>query len=117
MVDIIPYVKNLLTPLNAQIEQSYRDTHVTFPLIVIQVIGDSAETARDGAEAYTRMTLQVDAYTLDKDDTYALAKSINNILTPNGFRRTNGFPATEGELERYQMTYSVGVDYQNKTNL
>ena len=117
MVDLIPYVKNLLTPLNAQIEQSYRDTHVTFPLIVLQVISDAATTSRSGTEIVTSFIVQVDVYTTDKDDSYSLAAQIDAILTPNGFKRSNAFPVTEGELERYQMTYSVNLGWNNETIL
>lgn len=117
MVDIVKHTATVLSSLNAQIEQSYSDTNVTFPLIVIQVISDIGETARDGAEVVTRLAVQIDAYTLDKDDTFNLSAEIDRLLTPCGYKRTNAFPVNEGEIERYQMTYTVNVDYQNKTIL
>lgn len=117
MRDIIPYIATLLSGLDAQIEQSYSDTSVELPLIVLQVISDAATTSRSGTEIVTSFVVQVDVYTTDKDDSYSLAAQIDAILTPNGFRRSNAFPVTEGELERYQMTYSVYVGWNNETIL
>lgn len=112
MIDILPHIATLLAPLNAQIEQSYRDTDVTFPLICINNIANAAQ-ATGNVEYFTRLTVQVDAYTLDKDDTFTLASHIDEILTANGFRRSNAFPVKEGELERYQMTFSCNIDYSH----
>ena len=109
MIDIVKHVAELLAPLDAQIELSYRDTSITLPLIVLSVISDTAET-NGCMEYFTRLTVQIDAYTLDKDDTYALADDIDDIMTANGFTRSNAFPLTEGELERYQMTYKCNID-------
>ena len=109
MIDIVKHVAELLAPLDAQIELSYRDTSVTLPLIVLSVISDVAET-NGCMEYFTRQTVQIDAYTLDKDETYALADDIDDIMTTTGFTRSNAFPLTEGELERYQMTYKCNID-------
>lgn len=117
MTDIISFAASLLTGLDAQIEQSFSDTSVTLPLIVLQVISDTATTSRSGTEVMTALMVQVDVYTLDKDSTFDLAAQVDALLTPNGFRRSNAFPVTEGELERYQMTYSVNLGWNNETIL
>ena len=109
MVDIIPHIKELLQPLNAQIEQAFPDTTVTVPLITLRVISDIATTNKC-VEVFTRLVVQIDAYTHDKDETFALYQSINEIMTENGFTRNNAFPLPEGAFERYQMTYSCGID-------
>ena len=112
MIDILPHVAGLLSSLNAQIELSYRDTNITFPLICLANITNTAQTTGN-TEYFTRLTVQVDAYTLDKDDTFTLASSIDDILTANGFTRQNAFAVTEGEIERYQMTYSCNIDFSH----
>ena len=112
MIDILPHIAGLLSELNAQIELAYRDTNVTFPLIVLTNITNSAQTT-GCVEYWTRLTVQVDAYTLDKDDTYALAYNIDTILTANGFTRQNAFAITENALERYQMTFTCNIDFSH----
>ena len=112
MIDILPHIAGLLSGLNAQIELAYRDTNVTFPLIVLTNITNNAQTT-GCVEYWTRLTVQVDAYTLDKDETYALANNIDTILTANGFTRQNAFAVTENALERYQMTFTCNVDFSH----
>lgn len=112
MIDIRPHVAELLASLNAQIEPEYRDTFVTFPLIVLTEI-DNAGTISDCTEVYSTITLQVDSYTLDKKETLDLAASVDEILTANGFKRRGGRPLKDGELERYTATYDVYVYKQD----
>ena len=112
MIDIIPHVANLLEPLGAQIELEYRNTEVTFPLIVLSTVSDVALT-NDCVEYWTRLMIQIDAYTLDKYDTKILAEQIDSIMTANGFMRQNEFPVTEGDLERRQMSYSCNIDFSH----
>ena len=112
MIDILPHIAGLLSELNAQIELAYRDTNVTFPLIVLTDITNNAQTI-GCVEYWTRLTVQIDAYTLDKDETYALANNIDTILTANGFTRQNAFPITENAFERRQMTFSCNVDFSH----
>lgn len=114
MTDIVVYVAELLSPLGAQIELSYRDTDVTFPLIVLSVISDTARTTGK-TEYWTTMSVQVDVYTLDKDSTYTAAQNVNELMTAGGFTRMNATPLTEGELERYTMTYLCNIDYTHNT--
>ena len=117
MRDILPFVASLLSSIDAQIELSYRDTDVTFPLIVLSTVSDMAETSRDGDEVVTNMNVQVDVYTLDKDTTYTTAKTVDSLLMPAGLRRMNAFAVTEGDMERYQMTYTANIDWDGKTIL
>lgn len=114
MTDIVQYIAELLSPLGAQIELSYRDTDVTFPLIVLSVISDNSRTTGK-VEYWTSMSIQVDVYTLDKDSTYTTAESVNGLLIAGGFTRMNATPLTDGELERYTMTYSCNIDYTHNT--
>lgn len=117
MTDIIPHVAELLAPTGAQIELSWQDTLVTFPLIVISVPSNMASETSGGDEILTNITVQVDAYTLDKKNTVDLAKSIDAIMTPAGFRRGIAQHLTEGELERYMMQYSCTVDFTHQNIL
>ena len=117
MTDIIPHVAELLAPTGAQIELSWQDTLVTFPLIVISVPSNMASETSGGDEILTDITVQVDAYTLDKKDTIDLAKAIDAIMIPAGFRRGISQPLTEGELERYMMQYSCTVDFTHQNIL
>ncbi|MBO6302668.1 MAG: hypothetical protein J6N15_09550 [Ruminiclostridium sp.] len=112
MIDIIPYVAELLEPLGAQIELSYRDTEVTFPLIVLTTVSNAPQIL-DKVEYFTRIIVQVDAYTLDKGETVRLAQQIDDIMREHGFRLSNAFPLTEGELERYQMSYNCSLDFSH----
>lgn len=109
VIDIIDHIAELLAPLNAQIEQSFPNTSITLPLIVLTTISDVAET-NGNIEYFTRLSVQIDAYTNDKDDTFALYGQIDDIMTANGFTRSNAFPLTEGTFERYQMTYKCNID-------
>lgn len=117
MTDIIPHVAELLAPTGAQIELSWQDTLVTFPLIVISVPSNMASETSGGDEILTDITVQVDAYTLDKKNTVDLAKSIDAIMTPAGFRRGIAQPLTEGELERYMMQYSCTINFTHQNIL
>lgn len=112
MIDIIPHVAEILAPLGAQIELSFSDTYVTFPLIVLTTASNVPETLGK-VEYYTRITVQVDAYTLDKGETVQLAKQIDDIMLENGFKLVNAFPVTEGELERFQMSYNCNIDFSH----
>lgn len=112
MIDIIPHVAEILAPTGAQIELSFSDTYVTFPLIALTVPSNVPETL-DKVEYFTRITVQVDAYTLDKSDTVELAKQIDDIMLQNGFRLSNAFPVKEGELERIQMSYNCSIDFSH----
>ena len=112
MIDIIPHVAEILAPLGAQIELSFSDTYVTFPLIVLTTASNVPETLGK-VEYYTRITVQVDAYTLDKGETVQLAKQIDDIMLENGFKLVNAFPVTEGELERLQMSYNCNIDFSH----
>ena len=114
MTDLLPHVAGLLAPLGAQIELSYRDTYVTFPLIVLSSPSNVATTC-GGAEMFSRITVQIDAYTLDKKSTMELAQSIDEIMTPAGFTRSIATPLTENFAERYMMQYTCGVDYTHHT--
>ena len=117
MTDIIPHVAELLAPTGAQIELSWQDTLVTFPLIVISVPSNMASETSGGDEILTDITVQVDAYTLDKKNTVDLAKTIDAIMTPAGFRRGIAQPLTEGEMERYMLQYSCTVDFTHQNIL
>lgn len=110
MIDIIPHVAELLATTGAQIELSWRDTYVTFPLIVLSTPTNAA-TTNGGAEVFTNITVQVDAYTLDKKATIDLAQSIDAIMTPAGFTRGICQPSTEDGMERYMMQYSCKVNF------
>lgn len=112
MIDIVTHVASLLASLDAQIELAYRDTDVELPLIVLTNISNIAETTGN-IEYFTRFTVQVDVYDTDKDDVYALADDIDDILTANGFTRQNAVPVTESGLERYQMTYTCKIDFSH----
>lgn len=112
MIDIIPYVAEILAPTGAQIELSFSDTYVTFPVIVLTAVSNAPETL-DKVEYFTRITVQVDAYTLDKGETVALTKQIDDIMREHGFKRTNAFPVTEGELERFRMTFNCNIDFSH----
>lgn len=114
MVDILPHVAGLLSGLGAQIEQSFTDTYVTFPLIVISSPSNVATTC-GGAEMFSRITVQIDAYTLDKKSTMELAQSIDEIMIPAGFTRSIATPLTEDFAERYMMQYTCGVDHTHHT--
>ena len=116
MIDIIPHVANILAPTGAQIELSWQDTIVTFPLIVLSEPANAGTTS-DGSEVLTRLTVQVDSFTLDKKATKDLAKSIDEIMIPAGFTRSVGQPMTEGELERYMAQYSCTVDFTHENIL
>ena len=109
MVDILPHVAELLRPLGFQIEQSYRDTSVTFPLCVLSCPSNTAEVA-DCKEMFSHITVQIDVYTLDKDDTMSAAKQVDTVMIAGGFRRSVAQPFTEGELERYMLQFNCGVD-------
>ena len=113
MIDIIPHVKELLTPLGAQTEQGYSDTRVSFPLIVLTVPSNVATTSGK-TEGFTRITVQDDVYTADKDDTFALAQKVDEIMTANGFTRTMAEPFTEGGAERFMMHFSCAVNFTHK---
>ena len=113
MIDVLPYVAELLAPLGAQIEPCFRDTFVTFPLIVLSRPSYNP-TISDKTEIFKRILVQVDAYTLDKSDTDTLAQQIDEIMLANGFKLSNSFPATEGNLEREQMTFTCNLDYNNR---
>jgi len=116
MIDMIPHVAELLAPLGAQIELSWQDTVVTFPLIVLSVPSNMATTS-DGSEVLTNVTVQVDVYTLGKKATVDLAAAIDEIMTPAGFTRMTAQPLTEGELERCMMQYSCTVDFTHENIL
>ena len=109
MVDILPHVAELLRPLGFQIEQSYRDTSVTFPLVVLSCPSNTAEMC-DCKEMFSHITVQVDVYTLDKDATMAAAQQVDAAMTAGGFRRSAAQPFTEGELERFMMQFLCGID-------
>lgn len=113
MKDILPHVAGLLAETGAQIELSWRDTYVTFPLIVLSVPSNTA-TACGGDEVFTRITVQADAYTPDKLSTMLLAKAIDEIMTANGFTRILAQPFTESGLERYLMQFSCVLDYTHE---
>ncbi len=116
MIDMIPHVAELLAPLGTQIELSWQDTVVNFPLIVLSVPSNMATTS-GGSEMLTNITVQVDAYTLDKKDTADLAAAIDEIMTPAGFTRSIAQPLTEGDLERCLMQYSCTVDFTHENIL
>lgn len=116
MIDIIPHVVELLAPTGAQIELSWRDTYVSFPLIVLSAPANTGTTS-GGSEVLTNITVQVDAFTLDKKSTIDLAKAIDEIMIPAGFTRGIAQPLPEGELERYMMQYSCTVDYTHQNIL
>ncbi len=113
MIDILPHVASLLAPLGAQIEPEFRDTEVTYPLIVLSA-PSNAGVVCGCTEVFTRIVVQVDVYTLDKHETQVLAARADDILRAGGFKRSNAFPAREDGLERMQMSYNVGVDYNNR---
>lgn len=109
MIDILPHVAGLLRPLGYQVEQSFRSTEVTFPLVVLTCPSNTAETC-DCKEMFSHITVQVDVYTLDKDDTMTAACRADAAMTAGGFRRSVGQPFTEGELERFMMQFTCGID-------
>jgi|GEM_PF-2597422 len=116
MIDIIPHVAELLATTGAQIELSWQDTVVTFPLIVLSVPSNMATTS-GGSEVLTNVTVQVDAYTLGKKATADLSAAIDEIMTPAGFTRSIAQPLTEGDLERCLMQYSCTVDFTHENIL
>ena len=115
MVDLIPHIAGLLESTDAQIETAFRDTAVTFPLIVISTINNTAETA-DASEMLSRVTVQLDCYALSKQGAVSAAQDADTIMTANGFKRGISQTFTEGALERYMMQYSATLDYTH-TNI
>lgn len=110
MVDLLPHVAELLAPTKAQIELAWQDTTTTLPLIVLSMPTNTA-TTNGGAEIWSDITIQVDAFTVDKKSTMDLAQTIDAIMTPNGFTRSIAQLFTENGLERYMMQYTAKLNY------
>jgi hypothetical protein len=112
MVDLLPHVAELLAPTKAQIELAWQDTTTTLPLIVLSMPTNTATTS-DGAEIWSDITIQVDAFDADKLSLITLVKGIDDIMTPAGFTRSIAQPFTENGLERYMMQYRAGVNFSH----
>lgn len=116
MVDLIPHIAGLLASTGAQIEASYRDTAVTFPLIVLTTTNNTAETA-GAAEMLSHVSVQLDCYALSKQAAVSAAQDADTIMTANGFKRGMSQTFTENGLERYMLQYTATLDYTHENIL
>lgn len=110
MVDLLPYVRDLLAPLGAQIELSYSGIQADIPLIVLSEADNRVSAIADAEEVYSEVTVQTDVYEYKEYDARALAAKVAGIMTAAGFRRSFSSPIGEDDLFRYTMRFSVTVN-------
>ncbi|MDE7234971.1 MAG: hypothetical protein K2N29_07965 [Ruminiclostridium sp.] len=114
MVDLLPHVRDLLTPLGAPIELSYSGIDTEIPLIVLSEADNRATAIADAEELYSEVTVQTDVYHYDEYSARTLAREVAEKMTASGFRRSFSSPLGEDVIFRYTMRFSVTVNEARK---
>lgn len=114
MIDILPYVAELLAPTNAQFELSYNGITANIPLIVISETDNRADIIVDGADVYSGIAVQLDCYHYDDERVRSLAIAASGYMTTAGFRRSSFSALPEQNLKRITMTFAASVDEISK---
>lgn len=115
MIDILPYVRDILKPSGAQTELSENEFSATLPLITLTEVSNTAFAITEGKERLTKITIQLDMYDITPEKVRSLAGVVSLIMTEHGFRRQNGQFMKEDRLWRQMQEYSCIIN--NSTGL
>lgn len=110
MIDILPYIAQLLEPTGAQIELSFNDVSATLPLIVLSEISNIASVITEGEERISDVTVQLDIYAETEEHVRSSAVCASRILTAAGFRRSSATPQSEDGLKRLTLDFTAKID-------
>lgn len=114
MVDILPYVAEILKETGAQVELAENDFSGLLPLITMLEVSNISAVITEASEQVSDISIQLDIYDTTPDKVQSLAGVVSSLLIAHGFRRDAGQLMKEDKMWRRMEQYSCYVDSQNR---
>lgn len=114
MVDILPYVAEILKETGAQVELAENDFSGSLPLITMLEVSNISAVITEASEQVSDISIQLDIYDTTPDKVQSLAGVVSSLMIAHGFRRGSGQLMKEDNLWREMQQYSCYVDSQNR---
>lgn len=111
MLDLLPYIAEVLAPLGVRTELDYQDVGDTeLPLLILSEVGNTSDVIYNGTEKLSGISIQIDVYALDVESVNKTAIDVSDAVIRAGFRRTYTQTGNDGELRRKVMQFEAAVD-------
>lgn len=110
MVDILPYVEEILGSTGAQIELAENEVSAKLPLITLIEVSNSSAFISEHTEHIADIMLQLDMYESTPEKVRSLAGVVSSIMIEHGFRRKNGQLMKEDNLWRQMQEYTCMIN-------
>lgn len=110
MVDILPYVEEILGSTGAQIELAENEVSAKLPLITLMEVSNSSAFISEHTEHIADIMLQLDIYESTPEKVRSLARFVSSIMIEHGFRRKNGQLMKEDNLWRQMQEYTCMIN-------
>lgn len=114
MVDILPYVAEILKETSAQVELAENDFNGSLPLITMLEVSNISAVITEASEQVSDISIQLDIYDTTPDKVQSLAGVVSSLLIAHGFRRDAGQLMKEDNMWRRMEQYGCYVDLQNR---
>lgn len=114
MVDILPYVVEILAETGAQVELAENDFNGSLPLITMLEVSNISAVITEASEQVSDISIQLDIYDTTPDKVQSLAGVVSSLLIAHGFRRDAGQLMKEDNMWRRMEQYGCYVDSQNR---
>lgn len=114
MVDILPYVAEILKETGAQVELAENDFSGSLPLITMLEVSNISAVITEASEQVSDISIQLDIYANSPEEAQTLAGVVSSLLIAHGFRRDAGQLMKEDNMWRRMEQYGCYVDSQNR---
>ena len=114
MIDIFPFVSEVLSETGAQVELAESDICAKLPFIALTEVSNNSVVVTDGAEQVAAITIQLDIYDDTPEKVRSLAGVVSSVMISRGFRRDDSRTMKEDELWRQMQEYSCYIDAHHR---
>lgn len=109
MKDTLPFIAGLLSDI-ADVEPEFPDSFAKLPCVVLSETDNASFVILSGKDRYSVITLQIDVYDKEAEDTRTLAETVNGRLSELGVKRSSSQFITDEDVPRMCMKYRFGLD-------
>ena len=114
MINILPYIAEILAETGAQVEISENDFNATLPLVTLLEVSNISAVITEATEQVSDISIQLDIYDTTPEKVKSLSGVISSLMIAHGFRRGSGQLMKEDNLWREMQQYSCYIDSHNR---